>query len=358
MSLLIELLRVALNRQKRLSTIPSTSDWQFLYDTAVLQSVVGVCFSGIKKLPKEQWPPQNVLYQWMGMSLNIQHRNELMNKRTAEVWEKLEEEDLHAAVLKGQGVANEYVIDDMASLRQSGDIDVWVLGGYRTVCDYVQSVAPTTDVAYHRFHFDVFNDVEVELHHRPTLMRNLIDDRKLAKWYNSFGADCFVYLDKKGFAVPPACFNRIFILTHIYRHFLFEGIGLRQLIDLYFVLHNSKGEHNELHLLKKFRLLRFARAVMWIMKAQFGLEDEKLMACGVNEAEGKFVFEEIKITGNFGRADHRYDYRYLYKVRKKFARGAHLILHYPSEVFWTPIWLIYHHYWKKARINEILKSNR
>lgn len=91
----------------------------------------------------------------------------------------------------------------------------WLKGGYQTVCDYVQKTIPTDDLAYHRFHYHYFEDTEVELHHRPTLMRNLIDDRKLARWYESFGTESFAYLENKGFAVPSAAFNRIFILTHI-----------------------------------------------------------------------------------------------------------------------------------------------
>lgn len=268
-----------------------------------------------------------------------------MDRRSAKVWHRLKEAGLNAAILKGQGVATEY--GELASLRQSGDIDVWVLGGYDKVCEYVQSVAPTKDVAYHRFHFEVFKDTEVELHHRPTLMRNLFDDRKLTRWYNSFHVDSFRFLEDKGFAVPSYDFNRIFILTHIYRHFLFEGIGLRQVMDFYFVLLNSTGNKDELKLLKDFRLTRFAQAIMWILYSQFGLEREKLMACGMNEKEGRFVLNEIMTTGNFGQADQRYRYVHLRKVRQKLAHGAHLISHYPLEVVWTPIWLLYHRYWKK-----------
>ena len=227
------------------------------------------------------------------------------------------------------------------------------------MCDYVQKVAPTTDLAYHRFHFDVFKDTEVELHFRPTLMRNLFDNRKLERWYNSFGADSFVYLENKGFAVPPPEFNRIFILTHIYRHFLFEGIGLRQVMDYYFVLRNicnsDPSLEKERELLRKLRLKRFAEAMMWILHTQFRLEEQYLI-CGMNEKEGRFVLKEILTTGNFGRADQRYRYKHLRKVRQKIAHGSHLLLHYPSEVLWTPIWLVYHRYWKKAHKREIAKK--
>ena len=218
---------------------------------------------------------------------------------------------MSAAILKGQGVATLY--GELSPYRQSGDIDIWVKGGYHKVCDYVQCTYPTDDLAYHRFHYHYFKDIEVELHHRPTLMRNLFDDRKLAKWYNSFDANSFVYLEDKGFAIPPIEFNRIFILTHIYRHFLFEGIGLRQVMDYYYVLKANKGAGRE----EMSKLLNKLR------------------------------------SGNFGRGDNRFNYKYLSTFRRMSVHGAHLMLHYPSEVIWTPIWLIYHKVWKWNKKREI-----
>ena len=188
-------------------------------------------------------------------------------------------------------------------------------------------------------------------------MRNLLDDRKLANWYNSFGVDSFVYLEDKGFAVPSLEFNRIFILTHIYRHFLFEGIGLRQVMDYYFVLKNCHTERTDIEeTLKSFGMLRFAEAMMWILHTQLGLE-EKYLICGMNEKEGRFVLSEICQTGNFGHSDSKYKYQYLFKLRRLIAHDSHLLRHYPSEVIWTPIWLVYHKIWKWRKKREIRKRN-
>lgn len=353
-TMLVQLIQVVIGKRQQLTRGLSGEEWLQLFDVAMKQSVSGICCAAFERLPKEQKPPMQLFYQWIGIATQIQQQNELMDKRSAQVWRNLKEAGLDAAVLKGQGIATEY--GELSNLRQSGDIDVWVLGGYNKVCSYVQSIAPTTDVAYHRFHFDVFRDTEVELHHRPTLMRNLFDDRKLAKWYNSFEANSFRYLEDKGFSVPSAEFNRIFILTHIYRHFLFEGIGLRQVMDFYFVLLNSEGSNQELSLLKEFRLLRFARAMMWLLHTQFRLEKEKLMGCGMDEKEGRFVLSEIMQTGNFGQADQRYRYKHLLKLRRQMKHGSHLLTHYPSEVLWTPIWLVYHWFWKRNKKTQIKKS--
>jgi hypothetical protein len=314
--------------------------------------------------------------QWVGTVSQIQKQKEIIDKQSAKIWKQLKDDGLEAVILKGQGIAAEY--GRLATFRQSGDIDIWVKGGFQKVCDYVQKTIPTDDLAYHRFHYHYFEDTEVELHHRPTLMRNLIDDRKLAKWYESFGAESFVYLEDKGFAVPPVEFNRVFLLTHIYRHFLFEGVGLRQVMDYYFVLVNhkiiDKSEKIKVkEALRTLRLERFAGAVMWVIgvmvygerffdkrsgKADCLVDssvDRSWMICEPDEKEGKFLLNEIFLSGNFGQADHRYHYKRLFKLQRMMSRGSHLLVHYPSEVIWSPIWIVYHWFWKRKRKREIHK---
>lgn len=359
--MLFELIRVALGHQDRISRMMTAAEWLIVYQMAVKQSVVGICVEGMSKLPREQRPPMELFMQWVGTVSQIQQRNEKLDRQTAKIWKQLKDDGLDAAILKGQGIATVY--GELASLRQSGDIDIWVKGGYQTVCDYVQKTIPTGDLAYHRFHYHFFEDTEVELHHRPTLMRNLMDDRKLAKWYESFGADSFVYIEDKGFAVPPAEFNRIFILTHIYRHFLFEGVGLRQVMDYYFVLRNGHtGKTDATEILCRLRLKRFAGAVMWVIGYMVHGEGcmvdghEDWMICEPDEKEGRFLLNEIMMSGNFGQSDHRYQYKRLFKFQRWLSRSSHLLIHYPSEVIWSPIWIVYHWFWKRNKKRVIHKQ--
>lgn len=353
--LFFELLQISLENREKFSENPSAKDWAALYEMAEWQAVVGVFFKGIERLPAIQMPPVAIKLRWIGLLHVITVRSRLLDKQTAVIWQQLKDAGLDAVVLKGQGIACEY--GELATFRQCGDIDIWVKGGYQKVCDFVQRTAPTEDFTYHRFHYDKFTDTEVELHHRPTLMRNLLDDKKLSKWYNSFKAESFVYVKNKGFSIPSVEFNRIFLLTHIYRHFLFEGVGIRQVMDLYFVLQNSERNEDELEHLRDFRLIRFARAMMWLLHEQFRLKEEKLMACGMDEIEGRFLMHEIVQMGNFGYRDKRYRYRYKrwYKLRHHIDHGYHLLLHYPSEVFWTPIWLVYHKIWKWSKKRTLMR---
>lgn len=353
--IIFELIQVAIGRRTNLSHTPTAKEWEELYRLAESQAILGICFAGVKRLQETGYcVPAPLFMQWLVITTTIQLQNEEMDKKTAEVWALLDKAGLGCAVLKGQGVALLYKDNpecniNLSLLRQSGDIDVWVKGGFNVVNAFVQKTRPTDDIAYHRFHYNMYPDTEVELHHRPTLMRNLFDDRRLQRWCDSFGADTFFMTDK-GFAVPSLNFNRIFILTHIYRHFLFEGIGLRQLMDYYFVLIYQKGTDmqidQEVNLLSKIKMERFASAVMWVLGYVFGMERE-YMLCDPNEREGRFILKEIMQTGNFGHGDSRYIGNS--KVKRMTKHGLHLLMHYPSEVLWTPVWLVYHRLWKSKK---------
>lgn len=343
-SLFFELIQVAIGNRVCLSHTPSADEWGELYAMAKKQSLVGVCFAGVQKLVEQQQEPPEMQYlTWMGMAAKIQQRNEVVNRQCVELQAKLDADGLKSAILKGQGVASLYD-EHLRGLRQSGDIDVWVKGGFDVVNDFVQRTHPSMDLAYHRFHYDMFPDTEVELHFRPTLMRNLFDNKELQKWCDGVLPSEFVMTDL-GFNVTPARFNRIFILTHIYRHFLFEGVGLRQVMDYYFVLRTSYDNENdnENRLLKEFRLTRFAGALMWVIGHVFAMNRE-CMICEPNEEEGRFLLEEIMQMGNFGQQDKRY--KGDDKTKRFVKHWSHLLLHYPSEVIWSPIWILYHKLWK------------
>ena len=359
--LFFELIRVALSTQDDLSHEPSAKEWKILSETAGKQTLLGVCFAGVQRLKKSgsdsvRSLPQTLFIQWLGMAAHIQQRNELMDRLSADMWMRLDKAGMKAALLKGQGIALLY--GDLAGLRQSGDIDMWVKGGFEKVNNYIQNTCPSDDFAYHRFHYDTYKETEVELHFRPTLMRNLWDNRKLQKWCDSFTPDSFILTDK-GFAVPPASFNKVFILTHIYRHFLFEGVGLRQVMDYFFVLRADKASEKEkaeaMRLFEKLRMKRFAGAVMWVLYECLGLTMDYLL-CQPNEKEGRFLLSEIMQTGNFGQSDTRYKGNN--KLKMMTRHGIHLLIHYPSEVVWTPIWLVYHKIWKatkRRKINKIIR---
>lgn len=146
-------------------------------------------------------------------------------------------------------------------------------------------------------------------------------------------------MDELGFDVPSTDFCRVFNLTHLYRHFMFEGIGMRQMLDYYFILLNTdcSDRDKELELIKELGMKKFTAAVMWVLVDVLFLPKEK-MICEADEKEGRYLLNEVLEMGNFGKADKRY--RNDGARMRLLKKWSHLILHYPSEVVWNPIWIL------------------
>ena len=223
------------------SEIPSSlkeADWRELYRIAKKQCLVGVLFDGIKKLPAEHvGMKKELLLQWMAESQMLEKANVRLNDAAIQVSEWFRKKGFRTCILKGQGNALLY---PNPYSRTPGDIDIWVEGGDKRVISFVRSISPHEKACYHHIEFPSYKGVEVEVHYRPSFLLCFWHNRKLQKYYERVKEEQFSHrmmLGKQGeIAIPTVEFNLIFQLTHIYAHLMNEGIGLRQLVDYYYVL--------------------------------------------------------------------------------------------------------------------------
>ena len=223
------------------SEIPSSlkeADWEELYAIAKKQCLVGVLFDGIKKLPAEQvGMKMGLLFQWIAKNRMLEKANVRLNDAAIQVSEWFRKKGFRTCILKGQGNALMY---PNPYSRTPGDIDIWVEGGDKRVISFVRSISPHEKACYHHIEFPSYKGVEVEVHYRPSFLLCFWHNRRLQKYYERVKEEQFshrVKLREQGeVAIPTAEFNLIFQLTHIYAHLKNEGIGLRQLLDYYYVL--------------------------------------------------------------------------------------------------------------------------
>ena len=209
-----------------------------LFRKLLILRIYSVLFDGIKKLPAEHVEMEKeLLLHWMAESQMLEKANVRLNDAAIQVSEWFRKKGFRTCILKGQGNALMY---PNPYSRTPGDIDIWVEGEDKRVISFVRSISPHEKACYHHIEFPSYKGVEVEVHYRPSFLLCFWHNRKLQKYYERVKEQQFshrVMLGEQGeIAIPTAEFNLIFQLTHIYSHLMNEGIGLRQLVDYYYVL--------------------------------------------------------------------------------------------------------------------------
>lgn len=336
------------------SEIPSSlkeADWKELYRIAQKQCLVGILFDGIQKLPPaEVGMSKDLLLQWMAQCQMLEKANVQLNDAAIQVSEWFRKKGFRTCILKGQGNALMY---PNPYSRTPGDIDIWVEGGDKRVISFVRSISTHEKACYHHIEFPSYKGVEVEVHYRPSFLLCFWHNRRLQKYYERVKEKQFSHRVKLGeqgeVAIPTAEFNLIFQLTHIYAHLMNEGIGLRQLLDYYFVLlHADIEDFAELQRnLKRFGLWKFAGAIMYIMQEVFGMSASRLIVPS-NEKYGIFVLNEVLEAGNFGKYDerNRFGKSQLGHNLQRVYRDIRLVRYFPMEALSEPLFRTWHFFWR------------
>lgn len=332
------------------------ADWKVLYAIAKKQALLGVLFYGIRRLPKELAPEQKLLMQWMVMAEQIRKQNIRLFQDSVKVCQNFENEGFTNCILKGQGNALLYPDPYM---RTPGDIDIYLAGGRKRVMQYINKVCPNQVMRYHHVDFPVMKTA-IEVHFTPSYMFFPIHNSRMQKWFKEVMdlqcSNVVTLPDGYGeITVPTTSFNVIYILSHLYRHVFTEGIGLRQLIDYYFVLVTSE-ERRVKNLtalqreLKYLGLWKFAGAVMYVLHEALGLPEAKMIA-PIDVNEGRFLLAEIMQGGNFGQYDTRLGSKEnegkLHRYLRMSLRNLRFVKHYPTEALSEPLFRTWFALWKK-----------
>ena len=356
--LFFELLQVALGNREGLSKVPSAAEWAEIYAESERQAVTGALIHGIERLPAEQRPSKVLLLQWIGVGQIIEKRNHLLDGRCKELVSILTSAGLHPTILKGQGIAQCYP-ETLQNLRQPGDIDVFVSDGREKAISLANGAGlKVNGWDYKHAHLEIWKDTEIEMHYRVEVLLNLWKNRKLQMWFSEQNAQVRgsqFMVDGCPVTTPTVEFNVFYILLHIYRHFLYEGVGLRQIVDYYMVLRTVHGEgamvHDYVEAVREFGMEKFAKGLMWVMHKALEMPRE-WMLWAPDEKEGRSILKQVMTGGNFGHHDKRLKHSggKLGAVKAILTHNMHLVTHYPSDVIWAPVWIVWHKLWKLTRV--------
>ena len=360
-SVIFDFLKYCLGAKGDMSNVVAGMDWRLLYEFASKQAMLGVCFDGIERLGKE-YPEElkqnpidrNLLMSWMGAAQQIRRQNVKVNVVAGKLYSMLREDGLRCCILKGQGNALMY---PNPYSRTPGDIDVWVNANRERITEYAKRHFEIgDDIRFHHLGTTI-EGVPVELHFFPGIMNNLVYNARLQKWFKrNADLQCSNVLelpdDAGEIAVPTAAFNVIYQLTHLYHHFFDEGIGMRQIVDYYFVVIRDELlviRDTLQRELKYLGLWKFAGAVMYVLHEVLGLSEEKMIA-PMDEKRGKLLLAEILNGGNFGRHFTKYGHFTQQGMAKKYFlkiwRNMHFVRYYPAEALSEPLFRTWHFFWR------------
>ena len=355
-------LNYCLNKKVDMSMVVAKIDWRQLYTFTSRQALLGFCFDGIERLTKEfseelkQNPMgRDLLMTWMGAAQQIRRQNMKVNAVAGKLFSMLKEDGMRCCVLKGQGNALMY---PSPYSRTPGDIDVWIDASRERIMEYTQKKFELGDDIRLQHLETSLDGVPVELHFFPCSMNNLIYHLRLQKWFRrNADLQCshIVSLpDGAGdIAIPTSSFNIVYQLCHLYHHFFDEGIGMRQIIDYYYVVSMLNVNCEMLTWLQKdlkhLGLWKFAGAVMYVLKEVLGLSEDKMIV-PVDEKRGRLLLAEILDGGNFGRHFTKYAGFTHQSMGKKYFlkiwRNMHFVRYYPAEALCEPIFRTWHFFWR------------
>ena len=330
----LELLRSGLwGKPADASIFQGEIDWKTILRLAKEQTVQVLVANGIETLPKELWPPKVVIFKLMEVRTKTTKMHLLLNSVLAKITTALNAEGIPSVLLKGQGLAQNYLIPES---RICGDIDLYVgEENINRAYDIIAALSNEpqepeeglTGKEKHR-HAKV-DGVVVEIHRKAATTHTARKARLMRDWtldsLNSHfndGTLPTINFNQVPVTVPSANFNNIFILYHAANHMLQGGIGLRQLCDwaTYLSKHHSEINQKELKtILKRFNMMsvwkefgRFAVNVLGLDPEHLPLEPHKLTCTNGTE----FILKDIFDAGNFGH----------YKQHKIFPADTNVII--------------------------------
>lgn len=367
-----ELLQVAIGNRDSISSVLSAEEWEEIYQTAKKQTLVGIAFKGVERLPEEQLPPRPRIRQWYIKADKIRKKNEKINLECAQTCYVLAKKGFRSCIIKGQANLRNYIcskpIDDekygIDWYRTPGDIDVWTWSKSGKVSDVISHFVAqkkNADPHYHHMDCTVIGDTETEIHYRPSWMCAPWRNKVLQEFCNHQKSNIDRYPivlpdgRKTFFFVPSIAFDAVYQLVHIYRHLFAEGIGLRQMLDYCMVLQQLSAVQrvSSYNMLCKLGMKTFVAATMYVMQKVFGMKDEYLL-CAPNEKRGNFLLKEIMLAGNFGHEDDRITVTREENAAKwgimKMVRNIKFLTSYPEEVICEPLFRVYHWMWRTFKL--------
>lgn len=288
----------------------SDTEWRKVYALAIAQTVEGVLYDAVEKMESALLPPRALSIQWLVRVTKIEQRSRLMNQLLERQVARFDGLDNLVFLLKGQGLAA-YYINPLR--RVCGDID-WYFSSFddfRAINKRLQSEAGGLELVAGKSAFYMEETFEVDHHARLIDLHSPFIQGFLKKLEaEEFKNRRLLQLDAVACWTLSPMLNILQVVTHILKHLLSFGIGIRQLCDvarLYYVLADQLDGQRLQFVYRKLGIAPWVDLLHDLLVRHVGLPVDKLPYKLAPVKDSDWMLMDILDAGNFGFHDQRYN---------------------------------------------------
>lgn len=309
-------------------------EWCEVYGMAQKQTVQGIVYDGIMFLSEECRPPQELMARWsaeVGMIEKINKQHRVVYSILQYIFSQTPA--IPFLLIKGIGIADLY---PKPFHRLAGDIDLWF--GSREQTEKATAVLEKMRFPVERGETgdsaSTVNGIPVELHCKLIELHNPFLQKRIEKYEKE--------IFESGKEMPAPVANHLLLSTHILKHLINQGIGVRQLCDVAMALvafHDVTDREELRRMSKAFHIYRWNKLLYSSLVKYIGMPAEYLPF--PTAANPDKMIDEIWESGNFGHGDNRLGNRPAGKWKSKLftlrriANKSNISFGYAAgETFW------------------------
>ena len=247
----ISLVKAGLWKKEARLSCYAPIDFTQVFRIAKEQTVLGLVMEGIDFWKKQEdynpdLLPYRLLVKWILPLQKTEQKNLSMNSFIERLFLFLENNQVQAVLMKGQGIAQCY---DNPLWRTCGDVDLLLdTENYHKAIEITEPFRNALlEVNPYQLHYGMLlkSGIILELHGKMhTRLSKRIDSLvdKVQEETLKGGKTRVWHCGDTDILLPAPDQDVIFIFTHILHHLFIEGIGLRQICDWCRLLHTYKAE--------------------------------------------------------------------------------------------------------------------
>lgn len=310
------------------------ADWAKVAKLAKSQSVLGVAGDVMlsdERISSAMSPELKAKIKTFIMANMMTHGK--LNSVLGRVVNELSAAGIPSVLLKGQGLAQYY---PKPELRQCGDIDLYIgLEKYDASYDVLKPLADRIDdrkALEVGKHYDLhIGKVAVEIHRYTDTYPTSRLDRIYQDVSLKGLKDGLVAMEISGSRIntPSDVYNAFYVFSHLFHHFLINGLGARHLTDWMLFL-RERGAHIDRADLKDI-LVSLDMLMPWqafgcVLVTYLGMPAEEFPFYDASRQwMAEKIIRRILEEGNFGKERDVYKKRgNIYLLNKAWAMFAHI----------------------------------